>query len=158
MARGQRPHAGGILGLRVELLDKPDNRAALQYDLLTRGLSLEQLGTEALTWYDLKVFARHIQTEPNSALATILHGPTWSIEGQLLAVIVDILGIANWQRAGRKSAPKPKRIPRPWEKPKTTALGKDAIPISKFNEWWDARGAARQKRKAAQRATKPPTS
>ena len=154
MAGRQWPQPGGILGLRAELLARPSVRKALQYDLLTRGLSLDLLGTEAFSWYDLLVFAKFVQAEPSSALATELHGPTWSIEAQLMAMIVDILGIANWQRAGRRSAPKPKRIPRPWEKPKTTALGSDAIPISKFNDWWDSKSA---KRKQRRRTRKPPT-
>lgn len=160
MAGRQWADAGGIFGLRSELLTKPSVRAAIQYDLITRGLSLDQLGSEAFTWYDLMVFARHVQVDPHSALATELHGPAWTIEAQLLATIVDILGIANWQRAGRKSAPKPKRLPRPWEKPKSTSLGKDAIPISSFNDWWESRGAKRrQKRRAARAAAKkPPTS
>jgi len=91
-----------------------------------------------------------------SALATALHGQSWSIEAQLTAIAADALHIANWQRAGRRSAPKPKRIPRPWEKPKTTTLGKGAIPISMFNDWWDSKRTKRQSRKAA--AKKPPTS
>lgn len=114
---------------------------ALQYDLLTRGLSLDNLGTEAFSWYDLMAMVRHLQTNPASALATELHGPSWSVEAQLLAVAADTLAMANWQRAGRRSAPKPKRIPRPWEKAATTALGKAAIPISKFNDWWDSHKA-----------------
>lgn len=132
---------------------------ALQYDLLTRGLSLDLLGTEAFSWYDLMAFQRHVQADPKSALTTELHGPTWSIEAQLMAVAVDLLGIANWQRAGRRSAPKPKRIPRPWEKPKTTALGKGAIPISEFDDWWESKSTKRRSRRAAKRdAKKPPTS
>jgi len=134
-------------------------RQALQYDLLTRGLSLDLLGSEAFSWYDLMVFARFVQLDSKSALSNEVHGPSWSIEAQLLAIIADALGMANWQRAGRKSAPKPKRIPRPWEKPKSTNLGKDAIPISKFNDWWDSKSAKRRARRSARRATKkPPTS
>ena len=70
-----------------------------------------------------------------------------------MALVADHLAMANWQRAGRKSAQKPKRIPRPWETPKTTNLGKGAIPISSFNEWWD-----RRKPKRRRRTKKPPTS
>lgn len=110
----------------------------MQFDLLLRGLSLEHLGTEALTWYDLLVFVEHIQTDPSSALSRHFHGERWSIEVQLLANIQDTLAMANWQRGGKKSAPKPKRTPRPWEKPKATTIGKDAIPISEFNDWWDS--------------------
>lgn len=118
-----------------------------------RGLSLEYLGSTALTWYDLLAFAKLVQAEPSSALAKELHGPAWSIEAQLTAIVADHLAVANWQRAGRKSAPKPKRIPRPWEKPKSTILGKGAIPISQFTDWWDSRKSKRSRR----RAKKPPT-
>lgn len=128
-------------------------RQALQYDLLVRGLTLEALGSVAFTWYDLLVFAKHVQAEPSSALAKELHGPAWSVEGQLLATVADHLAFANWQRAGRKSAPKPKRIPRPWEKPKSTSLGKGAIPIAQFADWWDSRKSKRSRK----RAKKPPT-
>jgi hypothetical protein len=72
-----------------------------------------------------------------------------------MAEVVDALNMANWQRAGRRSAPKPKRVPRPWEKPKATTVGKDAIPISKFNDWWDSKRSKRRSRRAAK---KPPTS
>lgn len=118
-----------------------------------RGLSLEALGTPYLTWYDLLAFVRLVQAEPSSALAKELHGPAWSIEAQLMAMVADHLAFANWQRAGRKSAPKPKRIPRPWEKPKSTVLGKGAIPLSQFTDWWDSHKPKRRPR----RAKKPPT-
>ncbi|WNO28729.1 tail assembly chaperone [Microbacterium phage FlameThrower] len=143
---------GGILGLHRDLLSKGPARQALQYDLLVRGLSLEDLG-EAFTWYDLLAFSKHVQQETNSALARELHGPAWSVEGQLMAIVADHLAVANWQRAGRKSAPKPQRIPRPWEKPKTTVLGKGAIPLTAFADWWDSRKSKRSRK----RAKKPPT-
>lgn len=57
---------------------------------------------------------------------------------------VDQLAIANWQRAGRKNAPKPKPIERPWLKPKSTHLGKDPIPVQDFNDWWDAQSAKQE--------------
>jgi len=117
-----------------------------------RGLTLESLGTEAFTWYDLSAFVKHVQAETASALARELHGPAWTIEAQLMAIAADHLAMANWQRAGRRSAQKPKRIPRPWEKPKATVLGKGAIPISQFADWWDGRKSKRRKR-----AKKPPT-
>lgn len=152
MAGRQRTRRGGILGLRVDILERPERRAALQYDLLTHGLSLEYLGSEALTWYDLIVFVRLVQGETHSALAKALHGTIWSIEAQLLATIADSTAVGNWQRAGRKHAPKPKRIPRPWEKVKATVLGSKPIPISAFNDWWDD---AKPKRR--RRTKKPPT-
>lgn len=111
-----------------------------------RGFSLDLLGTEAFTWYDLAAFVKHVQTEPSSKLARELHGEVWTIEAQLLASIADTLASANWQRAGKRSAPRPKPIPRPWEKAKSTGFGKAPIPISAFNDWWDS-----------QSTKKPPT-
>ena len=140
MAGRQRRDHGGILGLQQQLV-KPDVRAALHYDLLTRGLTLDLLGSEAFTWYDLKVVFKHLQNDTKSALSIELHGVRWSIEAQLTAVVADHLAFANWQRAGRRSATKPKRIPRPWEKPATTSLGTEPIPIADFNDWWDSRSA-----------------
>lgn len=145
MAGRQRRDHGGILGLQQQLV-KPDVRAALQYDLLTRGLTLDLLGSEAFSWYDLAVVFKHLQNDPSTALSTELHGVRWSIDAQLMAVVADHLAFANWQRAGRRSAQKPKRIPRPWEKPKATSLGEGAIPIANFNDWWDS-----------QSTKKPPT-
>lgn len=105
-------------------------------------MTLDDLGTEAFTWYDLAVFVKHVQADPHSALAREVHGDIWTVESQLLATIADTLAISNWQRAGRKSAPKPKPIPRPWEKSRKKSLGRDAIPISDFNRWWDSKSKA----------------
>lgn len=113
-------------------------RRATQYDLLIRGYSLDDIGTEAFTWYDLLVMVQFIQLNPASALAHEAHGARWTVESQLLAQVADTLALANWQRGGKKSAPRPKPIPRPWLKPKTQSLGHDAIPISDFNAWWDS--------------------
>lgn len=46
-----------------------------------------------------------------------LHGDDaqWGDTEHLLAVAVDALNIANWQRGGGKSANRPKPIPRPGE-------------------------------------------
>ncbi|QOP66606.1 tail assembly chaperone [Microbacterium phage Lahqtemish] len=131
---------GGILGLARDVLTPAPIRQALQYDLLMRGLTLDKLGTEAFSWYDLAAVVKHLQAEPASSLAKELHGPVWSVEAQLLAIIADSLAMANWQRAGKKNAQKPKPITRPWEKPKTTAFGSDAIPIADFDDWWNSQG------------------
>ena len=138
MAGRLRAQPGGILGLHVEILSVPTRRAALAYDLLKRGQSLDDLGTRRLSWSDLVITARLIQHDHSSALATELHGQRWSIEAQLLADVVDLLAVANWQRGGKKHAPKPKPVERPWRKPKVTKLGRDPIAISQFNDWWDS--------------------
>lgn len=50
----------------------------------------------------------------DAATTRALHGPSvaWGDSEHLLALIVDLLAGANWQRSGGKS-PKPKPIPRP---------------------------------------------
>lgn len=67
-----------------------------------------------------------------------MHGLRWDISAQLLAMVADSIAQGNWQRAGKKSAPRPKPIPRPWEKKRTQQLGRDAIPVADFSGWWDA--------------------
>lgn len=113
-------------------------RAAFQYDLVRMGKTLDIAGTHRFPWDDVILLARRLQFDPSSALATEIHGRVWSIEAQLLADVVDLLAIANWQRQGKKSAKKPKPVERPWRKPKSTRLGSQPIPISQFNDWWDS--------------------
>jgi hypothetical protein len=151
VAAGLGHHRGGILGLHSQLLGKPATRRAVQFDLLSRGHSLDELGSEAFSWYDLLCMSEHLQRDPNSALTYALHGSRWTVEAQLMAVVADTLAIANWQRAGRKSAPRPKPIPRPWEKVKAKVFGSKPVPISQFNDWWDSH---KPKRRTAKR--KPP--
>lgn len=37
----------------------------------------------------------------------------WDLHANLLAAIADAVQQGNWQRAGNRNAPRPKRIPRP---------------------------------------------
>lgn len=37
----------------------------------------------------------------------------WSLNTFLLALVADALHAANWQRGGKKNAPRPKPLPRP---------------------------------------------
>lgn len=139
MAEGLGARPGGIFGLQLEVLSVPERARALRVDLLRAGRSLDDLGSEALSWTDLAAFVAVTQTEHNSALGEIVRGhKMWSIEAQLMAVVADSVAIANWQRAGRKTAPKPKPIPRPWEKPKSQSFGKDPVKVRDFNTWWDS--------------------
>lgn len=61
----------------------------------------------------------------------------WSTNTYLLALAVDALHDANWQRGGGpKGGPRPERVERPNQK-RTHSFGSDPIPISEFNDWWD---------------------
>lgn len=111
----------------------------MAYDLLVRGLRLRDLGTPSLSLFDLWVLVRRLQVEPGTATREAVHGNVWSVTDQLLANLVDAVNLGNWQRGGKRSAPKPKRTPRPWEKAKSKRIGADPIPISKFRSWWDSK-------------------
>lgn len=37
----------------------------------------------------------------------------WNLQAHLLAIVIDLLAGANWQRAGNPQSPKPKPMPRP---------------------------------------------
>lgn len=63
-------------------------------------------------------------------------GGGWSVTDYLLAIVADHLAMANWQRQGKKGAPKPKPIPRPGDN-NSAKYGEDPIPISEFNDWWE---------------------
>lgn len=111
------------------------------------GRSLDDLGV-TLSWRDLLVLTRKWEATPGFALCESVHGVEyWPTTDQLLAEIADALNAANWQRAGKSSAPKPKRIPRPWEKAKSRRLGSDPIPLSKFHDWWEGVGRRRKARR-----------
>lgn len=61
----------------------------------------------------------------------------WGFTQELLATIVDLLAVANWQRPGKKNAPKPKRIKRPGST-EDKRIGSKPIPLSEFASWWDS--------------------
>lgn len=145
MAGSVEHQRGGILSL-CRLIERYGE--AIEFDLLNSGWTLDELG-ERLSWRDLLVLIQRWQQVADTALAEAIHGKVWKVTDQLLAEVIDVLNVANWQRAGKKSAPRPKRFPRPWEKPRGRKLGADPVPISKFNDWWEARSKHGRKRRGA---------
>lgn len=139
MAEGLGNQPGGIFGL-VELID--EHYEAIEADLLDRGWRLSEVGG-SFSWRDLLVMVRRFQRDPETATARSVHGERWKVTDQLLAALIDLLQIGNWQRAGKKHAPKPKPFQRPWEKPRGRKFGSKPIAMSKFNDWWESK---RQKR------------
>jgi hypothetical protein len=95
------------------------------------------LGTFALSWRDLLVIVR--RSSPGSDLARELNGgePPWGVTDYLLAAVVDLLANANWQRQGKKSAPKPRPIKRPGQTVEGQKYGSKPIAIRDFDAWWD---------------------
>lgn len=141
MGAGVEHWRGGILSL-CRLIDQYGE--AVEYDLLMSGRSLDEIGY-TLSWRDLWVLVRRWQKTPRTALSEAIHGhmiPT--LQDELLAGLFDLTAAANWQRAGKKGAPKPKPLKRPWWKPKTRKLGSGAIPASEFTAWWDGQKGERE--------------
>jgi hypothetical protein len=69
----------------------------------------------------------------------VTHGKDsiWTLEAQLLALIGDILNVANYQRGGGKGQ-KPKPLERPGVKPEVkTTWGGTAVTAKSFDAWWD---------------------
>lgn len=134
MGRSVQGQPGGILGL-CWLLDQHEE--AIEYDLITLGLRLDDLGTPALSWRDLYVITRHLPRTSALRRALADGEEPWQITDYLLALAVDALHGGNWQRAGKASAPKPKSIPRPGEQPTGSQYGSAPIPVAQFDSWWD---------------------
>lgn len=130
---------GGIAGL-CWLLER--HAEAIEFDLLALGLRLDDLGTDRLTWRDLLVVIH--RSGPESALQVELNDgqPHWKVTDYLLAHIADLLAVANWQRQGKKSAPKPKPLKRPGQKTDGQKYGSDPIPVKDFDDWWNSQERA----------------
>lgn len=101
---------GGIFGL-LQLLRQYGE--AVEYELLTVGLRLDQLGTKRLTWRDLKVVVAC--SPPGGALHRAIdpEAAQWDPSTYLIAQVVDLLNAGNWQRAGNKHLRHPDPVWRP---------------------------------------------
>lgn len=112
MGRGVGHLAGGIVGLYRFLTEHGE---AVEFELLylPGRPRLEDLGTRRLTWRDLLVLVKHAPS--TSAIARAVHGEiaAWDANAFLLATVIDVLQLANWQRSGKKRGPKPKPVKRP---------------------------------------------
>lgn len=114
-----------------------DHAGALNFDLMQLGLRLRYVGTEALTWGDLRDVIKYGRQDTALALEQQGAAVLWTITDHLIAVAVDALHNANWQRGGGKGH-KPKPIPRPGvEDQNTQTLGADPIPAGDFMDWWN---------------------
>lgn len=104
------------------------------------GRSIEDLGTPALSWRDLFVIVRH--SGPTSALIRALQPDlaAWAsgaVLADLMATVADLLAAGNWQRQGKRSAPKPKRIKRPGQDNGDKKFGRAPIAVKDFDDWWN---------------------
>ena len=146
MDGGLHDWPGGITSL-CRLIDRYGE--AIEYDLLMAGRSLDQLGY-TLSWRDLWVLFLRWQKTAGTATGEAVHGhmiPTYLDD--LTAGLFDLQSASVWQRGGKRGAPKPKPVKRPWLKPKARVLGSAPIPISQFHDWWDAK--VKEKRRGRRR-------
>ncbi|WP_446224979.1 DUF5361 domain-containing protein [Nocardia sp. IBHARD005] len=139
MGRALGYHAGGILGLDALVQEHGE---AIEFDLIDRGLRLRQLGTNKLTWGDLRAIVTH--RKPDSALSRALRPDDWAwqLPELLLADIADSLRWLRWAKstAARHGRP-PKPIPRPGVNSGVEKYGTQPIPIedmAKFLGWEEA--------------------
>ena len=84
---------------------------------------------------------RRWQKTPGNAFAAAMNGgtevPSWG--EQVLALVYDAMqGIAFILKRGKGQ--RPKRLARWWEKRKEHKFGSDPIPLSQFDDWWEAAG------------------
>lgn len=117
-----------------------DHRQALEYDLMTRTrFTLADVGG-ALSNGALLAFCRHLPGE-SATMREIDPDAEWTLVPQLLAGISDGLQQMIWlyscahsRKGARPRQPEP--IPRPGVKSRQKRIGKSAIPISQFDDWY----------------------
>jgi hypothetical protein len=102
-----------------------EHRDALEYDLISHGKSIDDIGTPGLSWRDLLVIVT--QQPRTSALARVLEpaAHAWGLPEQLLAGIYDLLKYDLWRNSDpKKRGPEPRPLMRPGITPPTV----DKIP------------------------------
>lgn len=133
MAEGCRCDGGGIFGL-VDLID--EHPEEVEYDLISHGLRLRQLGTDVLSWRDLFIIVR--QQPERSALARVMdpEGSAWGLSEQLLAAIADASHVRVWQAGAGKKSDRPKPIPRPGVESGSKQIYKhEVLPAGEMASW-----------------------
>lgn len=135
MARRVERDAGGIRGL-LRLLE--EHGEAVEYDCLTHGFRLEEVGL-SFSWRDLRTLVTRWGGLPGTALYRSAHGHEgWSDEAHLLALLVDSVAWLDYHQiklANPKNNPKkPEPVPRPGDKPKSK-YGSDAVPYDEIDAW-----------------------
>ncbi|MFE3051605.1 DUF5361 domain-containing protein [Nocardia sp. NPDC059239] len=114
MAQALRYRSGGIVGL-ASLIDAYSE--AIESDLIDRGLRLRQLGTDTLSWRDLKSVIAWAPAQSAIGRAIDPDSALWGLNEHLLADVADSLHWLVWAKTedARKQPPRnrPQQIPRP---------------------------------------------
>lgn len=136
--------AGGIASL-LTILHTPEQREALEFDLITQGLRLSWLGSEWLSWRDLLVIVR--QSATSTALKRAMFGDevAWSVSEHLLAQLVDNTNWLVWSKTedAAKNRNRPARIIRPGDEPdeeNEQHHGGEPLSLEQMQDWlgWQA--------------------
>ena len=103
--------------------------------------TLDDLGGE-LPEQALVAFAKHLPPESDTMATLAPDKCGWSRTDMLLARICEGIETLLWVTASKgvrksKQPPKPKRIQRPGVEPDEKRIGRDPIPISDFDSWYE---------------------
>lgn len=112
----------------------------MERDLIALGLRWRDVGTEAFTWRDLRSIVEYSPRDSAIARAAHPNEVAWTATDYLLANVVDVLNVANYQRdkanGGRGRRPKPMKRP---NVRKPGQARRKAIPIDQMRDHlgWD---------------------
>lgn len=108
------------------------------------GERLRYLGTDRLTWWDIKVVVAEASRDSPIVRAMNPDSHLWGLEAQLLAELVDTAHWLQWTKTkGAQKKPAegmPDPIPRPGVKPPEVKVYKyDVLPADEMLAWlgWD---------------------
>lgn len=79
------------------------------------------LGTKRLTWRRLRLLIDQLPRD-SATVRKLNPDAEWTLNAHLLALLVDVANLANWQRMGDKNAERPKPIERPGNRPARSRL------------------------------------
>ena len=132
MAARRGRDCGGIFGL-CDLVDEfPE---AVEYDVLRHGLRLRDLGSDRLTWRDLRILLT--QQKPSESALWMEQNPDhmWGLPEFLLADVADTLHMLFWAKTkdGAKNRNRPKPVERPGRRPER--MGKKPLPLDEMQVW-----------------------
>ncbi|MHC6175472.1 DUF5361 domain-containing protein [Glutamicibacter sp. X7] len=91
-----------------------------------RGVRLRDLGTDALTWSDLRAIVNNLPHDSAYWRKREPERSRWGIAEYLLAIIADSLRWLVWAKTkdAKRNRNRPKPIPRPGDEPKKQEKGK----------------------------------
>lgn len=126
----------------MDVIDR--HGAALEYDLLTMTRYQLRDAGGALSWGALLHFLQYLPRDSalSRELVPLSDSERWAGGEATSAIVADLFDLVALMRAeaavkGTTHRPrKPRRYPRPWERPKERHVGRGAIPIADFEDWW----------------------